>query len=69
MEIADDIYFLITVNHIFTKARLRDIEERGFSIIEILYVDTPKEFPSTGFQLGVIHIKKIKNNSIKISRL
>ena len=69
MEIADEIYFLITVNHIFTKARLRDIKEKGFSIMEILFVDTPKEFPSTGFQLGVIHIKRTKNDYIKISSL
>lgn len=69
MEIADNIYFLITINHIFTKARLRDIEEKGFSIVEILMIDTPKEFPSTGFQLGVIHIKRIKQNTVKISRI
>ena len=55
MELADNIVFLMTVNHAFTKARIRDVREAGFSIREIALVDTPREFPQTGFQLGAIH--------------
>jgi hypothetical protein len=58
MEIADDIYFLITVNHLWTKARLRDILSKGFGIKEICVFDTPKNFPQSGFQVGMVHIKK-----------
>lgn len=70
MEVADDIYFLVTVNHIFTKARLRLIRDNGFKIKEILIMDTPKEFPQSGFQLGMIHISKsYKDSFIKFTYL
>jgi hypothetical protein len=70
MELANDIYFLVTVNHIFTKARLRLIKENGFNIKEILIMDTPKEFPQSGFQLGMIHISKsYKDPFIKFTHL
>lgn len=58
MKLANDIYFLFTINHLFTKARLRDIRESGFGVCEILMFDTPKTFPQSGFQLGMVHIKK-----------
>jgi hypothetical protein len=58
MLISTNIVFLITVNHIFTKARLRDIEEAGFCVKEILLIDTPKNFPQSGFQLGAIYLAK-----------
>ena len=35
MEIADNIVFLITVNHCWTRARVRDLREGGFGIKEI----------------------------------
>jgi len=63
-DITDNIYVLITINHIFTKARLRDMKEKGFSIREIYCVDTPKNFPATGFQLAMIHITKGNNQTI-----
>lgn len=70
MEIADDIYFLFTINHLWTKARLRDIKESGFGIVEICIFDTPKEFPQSGFQCGMVHIKRdYKENFIKITKL
>ena len=58
MDIADDVYYLMTVNHAFTKARVRDVYSRGFYIADILCVPTPKEFPQSGFQLGVVHWKR-----------
>ncbi len=69
MELADDIYFLFTVNHIWTKARLRDIKEKGFGIREICVFDTPKTFPQSGFQLGIVHLQKNYMGEIKISEL
>lgn len=57
-DVADNIVFLVTVNHMFTKARMRILKEKGFGIKEILLIDTPKNFPATGFQLGCIYIKK-----------
>jgi hypothetical protein len=59
-EVADDIVFLITVNHLLAlKARLRDMREAGFNIKEIYLVDTPPEpWPQSGFQLGAIHVQR-----------
>jgi len=64
MEIANDIYFLFTINHLWTKARLRDIKNYKFGIKEILLVDTPKEFPQSGFQLGMVHLQKYYKGDI-----
>lgn len=58
MEIADDIYFLCTINHLWTKARLRDIHSNDFRIVEICIFDTPKDFPQSGFQCGMFHLKR-----------
>lgn len=59
-EIANDVVFLITINH-FTalKARFRDMAEAGFAIREIALVDTPPlPWPQSGFQLGAIHLQR-----------
>lgn len=70
MEISDEIYVLITVNHLWTKARLKDISSHGFGIKEICLVDTPREFPQTGFQLGMIHLSRnYRNGTIKVTIL
>ncbi len=58
MELTDDIYYLITVNHVFTKARIRDVYDNGWGVKEIFIFDTPKNFPQSGFQVGMIHFKK-----------
>ena len=58
MEVADNIVFLQLVNATFYKARLRDMYNSGFGIKEILFIDTPKEFPQFGFQMGCVHYKR-----------
>lgn len=55
MEVADHIVFLMTVNHAWTKARLRDVKERGFGIREIALLEMPVTFPQSGFQLGAVY--------------
>lgn len=69
MELAEDVYFLCTINHLWTKARLRDIKEHGFGIKEICIFDTPKTFPQTGFQLGMFHVQRGWNGDIKFSEI
>lgn len=55
MELANNIIFLCTINHILgLKARLRDIKEKGFFIREVALCETPKTWPSSGFQVGAI---------------
>ncbi len=58
MKIADHVVFLVTINHLWTKARLRDVQAAGFGIRQILLVDTPKNFPQSGFQLGAVHLAR-----------
>lgn len=69
MELADNVYFLCTINHLWTKARLRDIESAGFGVKEICIFDTPKNFPQTGFQLGMFYIQRGWNGDIRFNRL
>jgi hypothetical protein len=70
MKIADNVYLLFTVNHLFTKARIRDIRQSGFGIKEIVMFDSPDNFPQTGFQLGMIHIERgYQNENVKFSFL
>lgn len=69
MEVADNVVFLCTINHIFgLKARLRDIKEAEFYIREVLLCDTPESWPSSGFQVGAILLTKHKGDC-KISYL
>lgn len=58
MEVASNIVFLQLINATFFKARLRDMKQFGFGIKEIWCVDTPKEFPQFGFQMGCVYYKK-----------
>ena len=59
MELTDNIVFLITINHIIAlKARIRDITNNGFWMTKCLLLDTPKEFPQSGFQLGACLVQK-----------
>lgn len=69
LELANDVYFLFTINHLWTKARLRDIKNYNFGIVEICIFDTPKEFVSTGFQLGMVHLQKNYTGAINLTKL
>jgi len=57
-EVARDVAFLMTVNHVWTKARLRDMRNRRFGIREIVLLATPESFPQSGFQLGMVHFQR-----------
>lgn len=67
MDVSDNVCFLITINHIWTKARLRAMRERSFGIKEILMVQEPDNFPRFGFQVGVVHLKKDYVGDIKLT--
>lgn len=57
-EVADHVVYLFTINHVWTKARLRLAREAGFTIDEILLTPFPRVFSPTGFQLGVVHYRR-----------
>jgi len=69
MKVSDNICFLFTINHLWTKARLRDIKQSGFNIKEICLFDTPKEFPQMGFQIGMVYLKRENQGMIKLTEL
>jgi len=58
MDVSDNIVFLTSINHLWLKARLRDIFEAGFGIKEIMLMDTPSTFPPSGFQIGCFYLKR-----------
>ena len=51
MRIAPNIVWLAPLTNLTTKARLRDLDEAGFGIAELVLIDTPKGWPQSGFQL------------------
>jgi hypothetical protein len=67
LALADHVVFLMTVNHVWTKARLGDVKSAGFSLREILIVPTPQNFPQTGFQLGAIHYERAWSGPITLT--
>lgn len=57
--LTDNIVFLITINHLMTKARLREMERNSFGIREFLGIPTPKApWPQSGFQLAACHLQR-----------
>ena len=65
---AKNIVFLTTTNHILgMKARLKDMKKYGYCVKELILIDTPPEFPASGFQYCVAHLTKGKMTKIKIT--
>jgi hypothetical protein len=64
---SDGVVFLLTINHIWTKARLRHIKEAGFDIKEICLLEMPGSFPQSGFQLGAVHVQRNWNGDIRMT--
>ena len=70
-EIADNVYFLVTLGHCFTHARLTDAKNAGFGIKELCCCKTPKDgvWPTTGLQLGMCHWKRGWRGDIRLTEL
>ena len=66
-DVADNVVYLMTINHVFTKARLRNMVEHGFGIKEIFCFDTPPNFPGSGFQCGAVHFQRDYDGPTTIS--
>lgn len=66
MRVADNVVFLVTVNHFMTKKRIRLMKEAGFWFRRIEMIPTPKTFPQSGFQVAVVWIKKGYNGETVI---
>ena len=69
MEVADNVAFLVTINHLWTKRRIKDIQEHNFGIKEIALFDAPRELNQSGFACGMFHLQKNYKGDIKFSIL
>ena len=69
MDVSNNVVFLTSINHLWLKARLRDVFEKNFGIKEIVIFDTPKNFPQSGFQIGCFHLQKGYVGDIIFNRL
>jgi hypothetical protein len=67
--IADHVAFLMTVNHAWTRARVRDAREARFGIERIILLETPRTFPPSGFQLGLVVYSRRHNSPIQLTEL
>ncbi|WP_078599777.1 helix-turn-helix transcriptional regulator [Thioclava sp. DLFJ4-1] len=69
MRVSENIVWLAPLTNLTTKARLRDLQEAGFGIAELLFVDTPKSWPQSGFQIVAAHLKKGYTGHWKVAQL
>lgn len=69
MRIAPNIVWLAPLTNLTTKARLRDLDEAGFGIAELVRIDTPQGWPQSGFQLVAAHLRRGHAGSWTVSRL
>ena len=69
MRIAPNIVWLAPLTNLTTKARLRDLDEAGFGIAELVLIDTPKDWPQSGFQLVAAWLRKEHSGGWSVTRL
>ena len=55
---ATNVAMLATVNHWWTKRRVRAVMDAGYRYRQLLLMEWPKEFKPTGFQLGMMHLQR-----------
>ena len=59
LMLAPEIAMLATVNHWWTRRRVSMVLKAGYGYKRLwLITPWPEEFPSSGFQLGLMHISK-----------
>ena len=70
-EIADEVYFLVTLGPCFTRARIADMEQAGFGLRELCMCATPKDgvWPTSGLQLGMAWWSRGWNGGISLTKL
>jgi hypothetical protein len=58
MRVAEHVVFLATVNHWWTRCRVREVRAAGFGYRQLVLIPWPDEFPASGFQLGAMHLQR-----------
>ncbi len=69
MRIAPNIVWLAPLTNLTTRARLRDLDEAGFGIAELVRIDTPQDWPQSGFQLVAAWLRQGHAGSWAVTRL
>lgn len=69
LVVANNICFLFTINHLWTKARLQEIKKAGFGIKEIVVFQAPKKLNASGFACGMVHLQKDYEGDIRFKDL
>ena len=54
LGVADHVAFVSTLNHLWTTSRRELVRRACFGLEKIIEFDAPREWPSTGFQLGMV---------------
>ena len=70
MSLANDIVWLVPLANVVLRARLEDMQKRGFGLKEVLTLsaaEKPPGYPQSGFQLAAVHISKSFNGTTKWS--
>lgn len=69
MRVADNVVFLVTITHLDTRARDREIHEAGFGRREALLLpQPPPPWPSSGFLLAAYHLQRGYTGSLNFER-
>ena len=58
MAVADDVLFLAPLTHYTTKSGIALIQRAGFGSRRIHLVSSPRDWPSSGFKLAAVWLKK-----------
>lgn len=69
LPLATNVVFLATVNHWWTRRRVKDVHQAGFGYRRLILTPWPEEFPASGFQLGAMHLEKGWNGPMAITRI
>ena len=54
LTLGQHVAFVSTLNHLWTKARRELVRRAGFGLERIIEFDRPREWPASGFQLGMV---------------
>jgi hypothetical protein len=69
MAVARNVVYLVSVNTLWTRARLGDMQEMGFGLREILLIEDPPPELLSGFAVGAAHVQYGWRGRLNLSRM
>lgn len=67
--VSDNVVFLVAMNKLMTRSRMETIDTAEFGFKEILRVDRPRSWPSSGFEYAAMHLQHGWTGDCKFSKL